>query len=299
MDSGSRQEISFDMIKSAIYGGVDVTNIVRSKIKNNKLFVRACNSIFGDTNPGVVKYLSIELDNGDTIEVKEGNIINYPEVVNDRLGIFYSNNINPKTNDTIIRSLKQLEKVSEGKADIYTCMWRSEPKNPFREYIAWTQTYSHLNQLLQIMQLLYSAREVHDYKYVSFLEHDVMYGDGYFNFPEFKKGIVMTNMNYIGVNEFGFQPLGQKDEPFHQMTMHFDDAINHCENILCNALIKNSGLIEPQDMERKQWESINPSIHVNHGHHFTSHYNVYSKKAYFDEHPYWGSHDNFKTLFSK
>ena len=222
-----------------------------------------------------------------------------PEVVNDRLGIFYSNNINTETDKTIISSLKQLEKVSEGKADIYTCMWRSEPENPFREYIAWTQTCSHLNQLLQIMQLLFTAREVHDYKYVSFLEHDVMYGDGYFDFPEFKKGVIMTNMNYMGVNEFGFQPLVQRDEPFHQITMHFGDAIHHCESILCNALIKNSGLIEPQDMERKQWESVNPSIHVNHGHHFTSHYNVYSKSSYFHEHPYWGSHDNFKTLFNK
>jgi len=287
------------MIKSAIYGGVDVTNAVRSKVKNNKLYIRACNSVFGDTSPGVIKYLSIELDNGNIIKAKEGDMINYPEVVNDKLGIFYSNNINPETSKTIISSLKQLEKVSEGVADIYTCMWRSEPENTFREYIAWTQTYSHLNQLLQIMQLLYSAREIHDYEYVSFLEHDVMYGDGYFDFPEFKKGVVMTNMNYMGVNEFGFQPLGQKDEPFHQMTMHFDDAINHCENILCNALIKNSGLIEPQDMERKQWESNNPSIHVNHGHHFTSHYNVYRKDSYFHQHPYWGSHDSFKTLFSK
>jgi hypothetical protein len=299
MGSRGRQEIGFDMIKSAIYGGVDVTNAVRSKVKNNKLSIRACNSVFGDTSPGVIKYLSIELDNGNIIKAKEGDMINYPEVVNDKLGIFYSNNINPETSKTIISSLKQLEKVSEGVADIYTCMWRSEPENPFREYIAWTQTYSHLNQLLQIMQLLYSAREIHDYEYVSFLEHDVMYGDGYFDFPEFKKGVVMTNMNYMGVNEFGFQPLGQKDEPFHQMTMHFDDAINHCENILCNALIKNSGLIEPQDMERKQWESNNPSIHVNHGHHFTSHYNVYRKDSYFHQHPYWGSHDSFKTLFSK
>ncbi len=299
MGSRGRQEIGFDMIKSAIYGGVDVTNAVRSKVKNNKLSIRACNSVFGDTSPGVIKYLSIELDNGNIIKAKEGDMINYPEVVNDKLGIFYSNNINPETSKTIISSLKQLEKVSEGVADIYTCMWRSEPENPFREYIAWTQTYSHLNQLLQIMQLLYSAREIHDYEYVSFLEHDVMYGDGYFDFPKFKKGVVMTNMNYMGVNEFGFQPLGQKDEPFHQMTMHFDDAINHCENILCNALIKNSGLIEPQDMERKQWESNNPSIHVNHGHHFTSHYNVYRKDSYFHQHAYWGSHDSFKTLFSK
>jgi len=286
-------------IIKATYGDLDVTEIVKSKIIGNKLLIRACNSIFGDPNVNTVKYLIIEIEGSRTMSVKEGSILVYPEIINDRLGIFYSNNITPETSKTIVSSLKQLEKVSEGKADIYTCMWRSEPENPFMEYIAWTQTFSHLNQLLQIMQLLYTAREAHDYKYVSFLEHDVMYGDGYFDFPEFKKGVVMTNMNYMGVNEFGFQPLGQKDEPFHQMTMHFDDAINHCENILCNALIRNSGLIEPQDMERKQWESKNPSIHVNHGHHFTSHYNVYRKDSYFHQHTYWGSHDSFKALFNK
>ena len=286
-------------IVKATYGGTDVTEVVKSKVKGGKLLIRACNSIFGDTAPNNVKYLIIEFENGETESVKEGNIIAYPKTLNDRLGIFYSNNINPKTNDTIIKSLKQLEIVSEGKADIYTCMWRSEPENPFKEYIAWTQTFSHLNQLLQIMQLLYVAREVHDYKYVSFLEHDVMYGEGYFDYPEFKSGTIMTNMNYMGVNEFGFQPLGQRDEPFHQMTMRFEDAINHCENILANALIRNSGLIEPQDMERKQWESKNPSIHVNHGHHFTSHYNVYRKDSYFHEHNYWGIHEDFKCLFNK
>ena len=286
-------------IIKATYGDLDVTEIVKSKIIGNKLLIRACNSIFGDPNVNTVKYLIIEIEGSRTMSVKEGSILVYPEIINDRLGIFYSNNIAPETSKTIVSSLKQLEKVSEGKADIYTCMWRSEPENPFMEYIAWTQTFSHLNQLLQIMQLLYTAREAHDYKYVSFLEHDVMYGEGYFNYPEFKSGTIMTNMNYIGVNEFGFQPLGQRDEPFHQMTMRFEDAINHCENILANALIRNSGLIEPQDMERNQWESKNPSIHVNHGHHFTSHYNVYRKDSYFHEHPYWGSHDNFKTLFSK
>ena len=83
----------------------------------------------------------IEFENGETESVKEGNIIAYPKTLNDRLGIFYSNNINPKTNDTIVKSLKQLEIVSKCKADIYTCMWRSEPENPFKEYIAWTQTF--------------------------------------------------------------------------------------------------------------------------------------------------------------
>jgi hypothetical protein len=225
------------------------------------------------------------------------NICVIPKTKNDRLGIFYSNNVNPQTQPTIKRVLKQLEKASDGVADIYTCMWRAQEGNPFKEYIAWTQTLSHLNQLLQIMQLLYTAREVHPYKYVSFLEHDVLYAEGYFEFPDFERGEILTNMNYIGMNTEGFQPLGQRDEPFHQMTMRFEDAIEHCERILSNALITNSGLIEPQDMVRKQWESTYSNIHVNHGHHFTSHYNVFRRDSYFNPAPYWGNHNDWKDVF--
>jgi len=31
------------MIKSATYGGIDVTDIVKSKVKGGKLLIRACN----------------------------------------------------------------------------------------------------------------------------------------------------------------------------------------------------------------------------------------------------------------
>jgi hypothetical protein len=138
------------------------------------------------------------------------------------------------------------------------------------------------------MQLLYQAKEMHNYDYVSFLEHDVLYPEGYFDFPDFEEGNVMTNMNYIGINEDGFQPLGQRDEPFHQMTMRFDEAIRHCESILSNALIRNAGLIEPQNIIRKQWECTNPAIHINHGKHFTSHFNVYRKDNIYTHDGYWG-----------
>lgn len=285
----------------ATYGDVDVTDIVKSKIKGDALILRADNSIFGDTKVGVIKWLEIKGKVGE-IEflerVKEGQLAIIPKSENKRLGIFYSNNTNTTIYPAIRASLKSIEKAAKGKADIYTCMWRSEPENPFREYIAWTQTQSHLNQLLQIMQLLYSAREVKGYEYVSFLEHDVLYGEGYFDFEPFDRGKVLTNMNYMGICKDGWQPLGQRDEPFHQMTMHFEDAILHCEEILSNALIRNSGLIEPQHLERIQWEAKNPSVHINHGHHFTSHYNVYRKDNMYLEHPYWGEHSEWVRLFN-
>ncbi len=281
-------------ILKATYGGVDCNSQIQSKVNGNKLIIRSGNDIIGDTQPGTVKYLEIQIEHEGEIsnhKTKEHNLFVFPKSKTNKLGILYSNNNTPSIYPAIQASLKSIQKAAEGKADILTCMWQHEPQNPFPEFIAWTHTSSHLNQLLQVMQLLYQAREIHNYEYVSFLEHDVLYPEGYFDFPDFEEGTVITNMNYMGVNADGFQPLGQRDEPFHQMTMRFNEAIKHCESILANALIRNAGLIEPQNIIRKQWNCINPPIHINHGKHFTSHFSVYTKNVY-TNHDYWGEHKN-------
>jgi hypothetical protein len=279
-------------IKKATYGEVDCTQQILSRINGDKLIVRSNNDIIGDTQPGTIKYLEIEIEHNGIVsnhKIQEHNLFVFPESKINKLGIFYSNNNTPSIYPAIDASLKSIQKAAEGKADILTCMWQKHQSNPFPEFIAWTQTTSHLNQLLQVMQLLYQAKEINKYEYVSFLEHDVLYPEGYFDFPDFEDGTVITNMNYMGINADGFQPLGQRDEPFHQMTMKFGEAIRHCESILANALVRNSGLIEPQNIIRKQWNCINPSIHINHGKHFTSHFNVYTKNT-FTHHEYWGEH---------
>jgi len=288
-------------ITQATYGGIDCLTQVLDKVKDNKLIIRSSNNIIGDVSPGIVKNLIVtfNLENGkqETIHTKEGDLLVYPATKNDRLGIFYSNNNNPSIYPAIVASLNSIKKASKDNVDILTCMWNHEPKNPFPEYIAWTKTGSHLNQLLQIMQLLYAARQIHDYKYVSFLEHDVIYPEGYFDYLDFPEGTVITNMNYGGINSFGWQTKNQDDEPFHQMTMQFNDAIKHCESILPNALVTNSGMIETQTMKRDQWHCKNEAIHINHGHHFTSHNSIYSKINIYDHHDYWGSHQDYLYLF--
>jgi hypothetical protein len=287
-------------IIKATYGGKDCTNLIQLKVKDGKLIVRANNDIIGDPSIGKLKTLDVTLElDGKTINesISEGNLLIVPKPKTNKLGIFYSNNNNSKIFPAIQASLESIRVAALGKADIMTCLWNSEPKNPFVEYIAWTKTSSHLNQLLQIMQLLYAAREVGTYDYVSFLEHDVLYPEGYFDFPEFENGVVYTNMNYKGINKDGYQLLGQRDEPFHQMTMRFNDAIKHCESILPNALVTNSGNIEANEIIRKQWNCKNPAIHINHGLHFTSHYNVYKKKDLYTSDPYWGEHSKWKYLF--
>lgn len=285
-------------ISSAFYGGVDCTDVVKSRVRNGSLILRSDNNIIGDPSPGLMKMLVITID-GKEYSTPEGHMFIYPTPTNKKLGIFYSNNTRPETFPAIRASLKSIEKAAKGKADILTCMWNKEPENPFPEFIAWTKTFSHLNQLLQIMQLLYVAREINQYETVSFLEHDVLYPEGYFDYPEIIPGTVITNMNYMGINKEGWQGVPIKHEPFHQMTMRFDEAILHCESILANALITNSGMIEPQipNIIRRKWNCIHPSVHINHGGHFTSHFSIYSTTDIKDVDPYWGVHKDYLHLF--
>ena len=127
----------------------------------------------------------------------------------------------------------------------------------------------------------------------------MLYPGDYFQFKdEGYNNCVFTNMNYIGLCDKGFQKRKQNDEPFHQMTMRFEDAIKHCEKILENALTTNSGLIEPQKgMVRRTWETKNPSVHVNHGIHFTSHFSIYDLENPQKTNKYWGSYTKYKDLF--
>lgn len=285
-------------IISASYGGVDCTELVRLRVRNGSLILRSDNNIIGDPTLGKSKSLIVNID-GKEYSTKEGRLFVYPPLINKKLGVFYSNNTNPKTFPAIRASLKSIQKASESKADILTCMWNHDVENPFTEYIAWTKTFSHLNQLLQIMQLLYIAKELNQYETVSFLEHDVLYPEGYFDYPDIPPGTVITNMNYMGLNRDGWQQVPIKHEPFHQMTMRFDEAIAHCESILANALITNSGLIEPQipKVIRLKWECKNAAVHVNHGGHFTSHFSIYSTTDVKEHDSYWGNSKDYLNLF--
>jgi hypothetical protein len=268
------------IINKATYGGADVTNKVRSLVKDNKLIVKASNDIFGDTNSGTVKYLNIDSSEG-VFSVKENGYISLPKDDITKLGIFYSNNNVPVV---VKESLLSLEKFKDI-ADILTCIWSPIPGNPFYEVTAMTKSSNHLNIVIQILQLLYTARETNKYKYVSFLEHDVLYPEGYFDFPEFS-GAVMTNMNYKGICDRGWQKRNADHEPLHQMTMVFSEAIVHFENLLKEAIRLGGILVEP-DIKRLKWTCVNPAVHINHGKHFTSHFSIYSKNTEPTD-SYWG-----------
>jgi hypothetical protein len=243
---------------------------------------------------GVVKYLELEID-GTVHNTKEGDTFVYPKSNTERLGIWYSNDT--RYHPAVNQSLATIQRAAEGIADIVTCVWHPVKDNPFHEVYSWNKISSHLTQLLQILQCIYVAKSMGEYKYVSFLEHDVMYGEGYFSYPDFGRGEVWTNMNYGGINATGWQHRHQHDEPMHQMTMHMEDALEHFHGILGNALVTNSGLIESQRLTRKQWKSPTESVHINHGSHFTSHYTIYSRDSTYPVHPYWGEHTGYTHLF--
>ena len=281
-------------ITRATYGDVDCLEKIKSLVKNDRLILRADNSIVVDPLVGMIKYLEVEI-NGITEKIKEGDTLIYPKSTTNRLGVWYSNDTT--NHPAVVKSLETIKKSSEGKADIVTCVWNPIPTNPFHQVISWNRSSSHLNQLLQILLCLYVGKTMGNYEYVSFLEHDVMYGEGYFDYPEFDRGAVWTNMNYGGINKDGWQHRGQNDEPMHQMTMRTEDAIEHFQSILGNALVTNSGMIETQTLKRLQWESPNQSIHINHGSHFTSHFSIYRKDNVYNEHPYWGEHLEYLHLF--
>lgn len=290
-------------IIKATYGGVDCTEEVKKKVRNGNLIIKSDNNIIGDTKQGFVKTLFIEyiLDGVEGFKkTKEGDNFVLKSSSYNKLGIFYSNNNNPKTFKAIDKSLETIEKAADGRADIVTCVWNPIPNNPFVELISWVQNAGHLNQLLQIMQCLYFARNYGKHEWVSFLEHDVMYPEDYFSFNETEYiNCVFTNENYIGICEKGFQDKKWQDQfPFHQMTMRFEDAIKHCESMLSNALVTNSGLIEPDlGFIRRTWRTKYPAVHINHGMHFTSHFETYKSDDFNENNEYWGSYLHYKGLF--
>jgi len=288
-------------IRKAVYGiegrYVDITMQVRSKVQNGKLYLPVNNNIAGDPAPGHVKHLAIDVtvDGIDaSYHFKENTVVVLPMTQSNKLGIFYSNNHDTTIYPAISASLSSIERAAQQRADIITCMWRKHPNNPFTELLAWTNTSSHLNQILQILQCLYTAGEVKTYKYVSFLEHDLLYPEGYFDYPDFDSGII-GNDNYMGLIKTGWQKKNQPDQPLSQLTMLYTDAVEHFNLILKNALVRNSGLIEPQ-VKIDRWNSQNPAVHINHGRHFTSHYSIYQQQTFPDD-PYWGNYSKYSHLF--
>ena len=141
-------------IVKAMYGPKDVTQHVASIFKDESLNIYVSNDIFGDTNHGVLKKLIVEFDDGSKLEANENEFLIYPKMLNERIGIFYTNTNDKRKEKALYASLKSLAISSEKKATIITSVWNKIPENPFCEIISQVKNSNHLNQVLQILHLL-------------------------------------------------------------------------------------------------------------------------------------------------
>ena len=201
------------------------------------------------------------------------------------IGIFYTNLSVPSK--YLSRVLSQLDKARN--VDILTCPWHPIQDNPFPELEWFYRVPAHLTITLQILKLLHTAQEIRPYEYVFFLEHDVLYPEGYFDIEPFSEDVLL-NTNYIGLSENGFQsqrPHGQ--QPLHQLVMKVPAAIEHFTSRLPKALTQGGIELEPYGRPWATRRSAEPAVHINHGKHFTSHFNIYSRDEIEQSHPYWGS----------
>lgn len=293
-------------IVKATYGPKDVTKRIIDLFKNKKMNIVVSNLLFGDTQHGVLKKLIIEFEDGSFLETKENESLVYPKILSERIGIFYTNNDNVKKENALYASLESLKIASKEQCNIVTSVWNSIPENYFYEIISQTKNSSHLNQVLQILQLLYFVKKnAKNVKYVSFLEHDCLYPEEYFEYDDFECDSI-SNTNYIGLSRFGWQPKNNV-RPTSQVTMNFNSAIKHFENIFPDALLNKSGSLEPWysksqyahplDWKNKDWSCKNPSVHINHGYAFTSHFETFAK-TYSELNDYWGHYSEYSYLFS-
>lgn len=237
-----------------------------------------------------------------------------------RLGIYYTNNDNNLLEPLRKKTLNQLKNISN--VDIVCSVWNPIKNNPFPEYIIDYKEHSITNICLQILSLLSLFNDKQKYKYVSFLEHDVLYPKNYFNYPEFDTSFIL-NTNYLGLNKFGY--IEKKDNidklkrtfmseyensklvdcPLFCTTMNFNFAIRHFAKILFISLNKDSSpSIEPLDRILNNdyilFEGENPVLHLETGYNFSHHFNIfYDKENVCKNNEYWGPIKNYKKLFKK
>lgn len=280
-------------IISADYCGKDVTKIVQSQLINNIVTFKVSNGLFGDPKPNIVKYLTVKYEHDNSINettVRENNILILPEQPkNEKLGIFYTNNHVP--DQFLAESLFSIQKAAKkNNVTVLTSSWEKIKDNPFSNILSNYRISCTFNIAYQITSLLKMAKNIHDFKYVSFLEHDVLYPEDYFDYKPFDNNVI-CNVNYKGICKNGFQSSCESQQPLHQMTMNFEFALQHFKEIMYLSI--DDGICLEPDYGRDTWHSENPSLHINHGRNFTSHFATY-KKDYHKSDKYWGEKDDFK-----
>jgi hypothetical protein len=197
-----------------------------------------------------------------------------------KLAILYTDNAFP---EILNLSLEKLSLISTD-VRIIVCANKPIENNKFEEIIVNNPIRNHYNIIEKILAAINHGQSTGDYKYVSFLEHDVLYPQNYFDYPDFKDAII--NDNYIGMCKDGFQNKLPCQLPLHQMTMEITFALQHFNKLLEPS--KTRGVeVEPKINNR--YYSNYPAVHINHGRNFTSHFNCYGK-IFTLHNSYWKDH---------
>lgn len=218
------------------------------------------------------------------------------------LGCWYSNNgIHPKIIQSSLSSIKKAVDSSQiSQVKVVTCNWQHINNNPFEEYVSLYKMGIHLGIILQILRIFYEEeRKGNKYDAVSFLEHDVLYPDDYFDRVDkafHSNPLTVSNLDYIGMNETGWLDVKCRQEPMHQFSFQYNTAIKHMQNLIKEAVINGNVILEGNKYSNIKiaYNGTKPSCHINHSKHFTSHFNCYCRDSRgIVEHPYWGNYRKY------
>lgn len=215
------------------------------------------------------------------------------------LGVYYTHSqLHPKLQEHNLLRIKQMVQATPG-ADYICSVWKETPFVPKeKQQVSFFKNNGHMNIALQIYRALLTKK---DFNYVAFLEHDVLYHQGYLNIlaANYQQGYDgVSYRSFIGMNAKGFQKLNQADEPMSMLSMRYDKAVALMKNKIEYYVTNGAGCIEPDDKSKMLKVKGEDNVHVNmnetkHNHHLTSHYNIYSKTQITDSHKYWGSHKQY------
>lgn len=112
-------------------------------------------------------------------------------------------------------------------------------------------------------------------------------------FPK-TKPVGISHLDYIGLRATGWCEANQRDEPLHQMSCSWTEAMWHFERVCRECVVKGSRLLEFNDLINCviPYDGLAPSVHINHERTFTSHRNIYAERGVVD-HPYWGASTDY------
>ncbi len=285
-------------VRKAYWGNnivnVDVTIQVRELKENGFYFFQVNPEIFPPSGNGIEpNFLIIEFDqDGEDIGYRvyrERSWVLLPLLNTDRAAIFYTNNQTP---DYILRkSVTQLSTLNG--IQIIGSVWNKILDCKIPQVHSKTTNSNHTNLVLQILQLLTILKSIGKFKWVSFLEHDLLYPQEHFYYPDERDRLILFNRNYIGVSPEGFQKCGPHAYPLHQLTMNIDYAYEHFLSLVPQSLVNPYVIVEPYDRSITQdYHSTYPPLHFNHGKNFTTHYTTFLE-ADLSDHPYYGKVEDY------